>query len=96
MQSVSSNAVATTLQGYATTSALLSKANVKNQQGQAIDGSNVILKPRGSGLATLDIIDATNTGLSIDFDFTNNIMRVYSVVNGTTAGRSDVVMTRAY
>ena len=96
MQSVTSNAVATTLQGYATISALLYKANVKNQQGDVIDGSNVQLVPRGSGLATLNIKDATNTGLSIDFDFSNNIMRVYSITNGTTSGRCDVAMTRAY
>ena len=75
MHSVTSNAVASALSNKCTTQNINNnKAVIRNRVNEEV------------GLATLDIRDDSDTGLSIDFYYGQSIIRVYKIVNGVVQG----------
>ncbi len=60
---------------------------------QKINNAQSKLIYRGNKLGTIDIYDETGSGLSIDFDFDNGQIRVYSVVSGVTMGQKTAYLS---
>ena len=81
MQSVTSNAVANIMQSAI---ALVDAGYHK------IDASQGNFIWRSATLCSINIYDNTRTGISVDFDFGANQIRVYTVVNGVTMGQKNV------
>ena len=78
MHPVTSNAVYDSLK---------TKLNVSNGEG-----TSVVMNRVNDGIVSLTIYDSTNSGLSIDFNYTVGYIVLYKVQNGTVVGSKSVAL----
>ena len=82
MHAVTSNAVASVLSSKCTTQ------NINNSQTKG-----VLVNRVDEGIVTINAYDSTGSGLSIDFNFTSNIIAIHKIVNGDAVERKYAILT---